>query len=52
MVSGIPAVVVLPAGVWLAGHHLAAVTAALAGAVTAALAGAVTAALAGGPPSA
>ena len=63
MVSGIPAMVALPTGIWLAGHHLAAVTAALpaggiwlAGhhlaAVTAALASAVTAALAGGPPSA
>src|SRR6185437_11254340 len=30
LVSGIPAVVALPAGVWLAGHHLAAAVAAIA----------------------
>jgi len=32
VVSGVPAVVALPAGVWLAGHHLAAAAAALAAA--------------------
>jgi predicted MFS family arabinose efflux permease len=30
IVSGVPAVIALPAGVWLAGHHLAAATAAMA----------------------
>ena len=33
IVSGVPAIVALPAGVWLAGHHLAAATAAMAAAV-------------------
>jgi MFS family permease len=33
VVSGIPAVVALPTGVWLAGHHLAAVAAAMAATV-------------------
>jgi predicted MFS family arabinose efflux permease len=33
IVSGVPAVVALPAGVWLAGHHLAAVAAAIAAVV-------------------
>jgi MFS family permease len=33
IVSGVPAIVALPGGVWLAGHHLAAVAAALAAAV-------------------
>ena len=32
LVSGVPAVVALPAGVWLAGHHLAAAAAAMAAA--------------------
>src|ERR1700691_4551525 len=30
IVSGIPAIVALPAGIWLAGHHLAAAAAAMA----------------------
>jgi MFS family permease len=33
IVSGVPAIVALPGGVWLAGHHLAAVAAALAAAI-------------------
>ena len=31
VVSGVPAIIALPTGIWLAGHHLAAVAAALAG---------------------
>jgi hypothetical protein len=54
VVLGIPAMVALPAGIWLARHHMAGVTAALSAGIWLAghhLAG-VTAALAGGPPSA